>query len=85
MILLNWSYTKRCTIKANFDYCPNSTVIFRPIRDYYFVYTINWSNTDSVVTRDELSKMEQLVNEELGTKHQYYNRKSISKNPALLT
>ncbi len=85
MKLLQWGYTKRKNIKAIFDYCPYSTVIFRPIRDYYFVYIINWSDSDPVVSREKLIQMEQLLNEDLGTDHEYANRKSGTKKPMVLT
>jgi diacylglycerol kinase (ATP) len=78
MELIKWSYTKRQNIKAIFDYCPSSTVIFRPIRDFYFIYIVNWSESDPVITKDKLATMEQLLNKELGTENEYLNRKSNS-------
>ncbi|MFD1735369.1 hypothetical protein ACFSCX_02210 [Bacillus salitolerans] len=76
MKLLNWSYTKRYNIKARYDYCPFSSVIFRPINEYYFVYIINWSEKDPIVTREHLALMELLINRELGTEEHYLSRKS---------
>lgn len=71
MKLTKWSYTKRYNIKAQFDVFPNSVVIFRQIKDYYFVYTVNWSLTDPVVSKTALGEMEWLLNKELGTLESY--------------
>jgi hypothetical protein len=75
MKLTKWSYTKRYNIKAQFDKYPNSVVIFRQIKDYYFVYTVNWAISDPVVTKNALEKMELLLNSELGTLDEYRLRK----------
>jgi hypothetical protein len=75
MKLTNWSYTKRYNIKAQFDVFPNSVVIFRQIKDYYFVYTVKWSLSDPVVSKEDLGEMELLLNTELGTLESYYQRK----------
>ena len=75
MKLTKWSYTKRYNIKAQFDVFPNSFVIFRQIKDYYFVYTVNWSLGDPVVSKTALEKMEWLLNKELGTLENYSLRK----------
>ncbi|WP_102263120.1 hypothetical protein [Mesobacillus jeotgali] len=75
MNLTRWSYTKRYNIKAEFDVFPNSVVIFRQIKDYYFVYTVNWSLSDPVVTKTALGEMEWLLNKELGTLENYSLRK----------
>ncbi|MBM6618175.1 hypothetical protein [Bacillus suaedaesalsae] len=80
MLLLQWGYTKKYNIKAIFDYCPNSTVIFRQIQDYYFVYIVNWSEPDPIIDRDNLVLMEQLLNKELGTLEAYEKRKSNQSN-----
>lgn len=75
MKLTNWSYTKRYNIKGQFDDFPNSVVIFRQIKDYYFVYTVNWSLSDPVVSKSDLQEMERLLNAELGSLESYYQRK----------
>jgi hypothetical protein len=75
MKLTNWSYTKRYNIKAQFDVFPNSVVIFRQIKDYYFVYTVKWSLSDPVVSKKDLGEMELLLNTELGTLESYCQRK----------
>ncbi|MBT2639408.1 MULTISPECIES: hypothetical protein [unclassified Bacillus (in: firmicutes)] len=75
MKLTKWSYTKRYNIKAQFDVFPNSVVLFRQIKEYYFVYTVNWSLKDPVVSKSELAEMERLLNKELGTLESYRQRK----------
>ncbi|KAA0546598.1 hypothetical protein FZW96_15265 [Bacillus sp. BGMRC 2118] len=80
MILTDWGYTKKKNIKAMFDYCPNSTVIFRQIQDYYFIYLVNWSNSDPLISKNELVNMEILLNKELGTLEAYERRKSTQYN-----
>lgn len=76
MNLIKWSYTKRYNIKAIYDDFPNSTVIFRLINQYYFIYNVKWSENDPPVTKENLEQMEQRLNDELGTGHFYRNRKS---------
>lgn len=75
MKLTKWSYTKRYNIKAHFDEFPNSVVVFRQIKDYYFVYTVNWSINDPIVKKSSLEEMEWLLNKELGTEEGYRLRK----------
>ncbi|MFJ7680455.1 hypothetical protein [Peribacillus butanolivorans] len=65
---------RRYNIKAIFDQFPNSPVIFRKIKDYYFIYTIQWTAADAPVGTKELEEMEQLLNRELGTELQYLYR-----------
>ena len=75
MKLIKWSYTKRYNIKAQFDVFPNSIATFRQIKDYYFIYTVNWSLGDPVVSKIALEEMEWLLNKELGTLESYNKRK----------
>jgi hypothetical protein len=79
MKLTKWSYTKRYNIKALFDMYPNSLVIFRQIKNYYFVYTVQWSLKDPVVTKNALEEMELLLNQEIGTDKEYRQRKHFRK------
>ncbi|MGE7065519.1 hypothetical protein [Peribacillus butanolivorans] len=74
MQLVKWAYMRRYNIKAIFDQFPNSPVIFRKIKDYYFIYTIQWTAADAPVGTKELEEMEQLLNRELGTELQYLYR-----------
>ncbi|ALC90267.1 hypothetical protein AM500_11090 [Bacillus sp. FJAT-18017] len=76
MKLLHWSYTKRYNLKGIFDTHPNSTVLFRQIKDYYFIYTVKWDLLDPPVKRDDLDMMEILMNTEMGTFEHYRKRKA---------
>ncbi|WML47944.1 hypothetical protein RCG23_21965 [Neobacillus sp. PS3-34] len=77
MLLLRWSYTKKYNIKGIFDNFPSSPVIFRQIKDYYFVYRVHWDANDPPVGRSDLEQMELLLNEELGTIDFYLQRKNL--------
>jgi len=79
MKLTKWSYTKRYNIKALFDMYPNSLVLFRQIKNYYFVYSVQWSFKDPVVTKNALEEMELLLNQEIGTDKEYRQRKHFRK------
>ncbi|WP_421385390.1 hypothetical protein ACOJQI_04565 [Bacillus salacetis] len=74
--LIKWSYSRRFNIKASFDSFPHSTVLFRRIKDYYFVYNVYWSTQDPIVVREDLVEMELLLNRELGSEKEYLNRGS---------
>lgn len=74
MELLDWSYTKKYNIKASFSPFIHSQVIFRQIKDYYFVYTVRWSEKDPVVNRTHLEEMELQINRVLGTEEDYRSR-----------
>lgn len=82
MELLHWSHTKKYNIMAMFNPFFHSKVIFRPIKDYYFVYTVHWSSSDPVVTRQDLETMEILMNRELETEQSYFKRLVYRNNPA---
>lgn len=77
MRLESWTYTKKYNIKALFDGFPSSPVIFRQIKEYYFIYTIKWSPSDPPVKRIHLEEMEILLNTELGTYEGYQRRKAF--------
>ncbi|PLT31535.1 hypothetical protein [Peribacillus deserti] len=77
MNLLRWSYSKRNHIRASFDSYPNTLVIFRRIRGYYFAYTMDWSPDDPTVSKEDLENMELLLNRELGSEVEYLARRSI--------
>jgi hypothetical protein len=77
MKLTKWSYAKRYNIKAQFNEYPNSTVVFRKIKNYYFVYTVKWSLNDPIVSKEALEEMEWLLNRELETLQAYRLRKHL--------
>ncbi|KKB38250.1 hypothetical protein [Bacillus thermotolerans] len=80
MRLVKWAYSRRYNIKAVFDKFPHSNVIFRTIHQFYFVYIVNWSEKDPVVTRKDLEEMELLLNEEMGTLMFYLRRRSQTED-----
>lgn len=75
MKMMYWEFAKWGRVKAKFDKFPNSTVIFRLIKSYYFVYTVDWSEMDHVLTRMDLEKAELLINRELGLEKEFLKRK----------
>ena len=77
--MISWEYAKWGRIKARFDKFPNSTVIFRLVKSYYFVYTVDWSEMDHVITKIDLEKAALLINRELGLEEEFLNRKSAKK------
>lgn len=79
MKLTKWSYIKRYNIKAHFDEYPNSVVVFRQIKNFYFIYTVKWSLSDPVVSKIVLEEMELLLNRELGTEEDYLERKHVKR------
>ena len=79
MKMMYWEYAKCGRVKARFDKFPNSTVIFRLIKSYYFVYTVDWSETDHVITKIDLEEAALLINRELGLEEEFLNRKSAKK------
>ncbi|WP_064094298.1 hypothetical protein [Rossellomorea aquimaris] len=76
MILTKWGFTRRNSIKAEFDSYPHSLVILRKIKNYYFIHKIHWSQLDPVVEKHHLEEMEILVNRELDLETYYFNRKT---------
>ncbi|WP_409304502.1 hypothetical protein [Peribacillus sp. SCS-155] len=79
MKLLKWSYWRRNHIRAWFDLWPNSPVIFRRVRNYYFIYSAQWSKDDLPVPSNYFEKMELLLNRDLGLEQEYVRRKANKK------
>ncbi|WP_175986795.1 hypothetical protein [Bacillus sp. Marseille-Q1617] len=77
MNIIKWGFTRRNSIKAEFDLFPHSLVILRKIRSFYFVYQVHWSSLDPVVDRHHLEEMELLVNRELGYEQYYLRRREM--------
>jgi hypothetical protein len=75
--ITKWGFTRRNSIKAEFDLFPHSLVILRKIRSFYFVYQVHWSSRDPVVETHHLEEMELLVNRELGIEHYYLTRRHM--------
>lgn len=76
MNLLHWSYMKRHQVKALYDTFPNSPVIFRKIKSYYFIYYVEWSPLDQPVHTPDLEAMELLLNREFNHEDNYLGRKN---------
>ncbi|MGR3762669.1 hypothetical protein [Rossellomorea sp. NS-SX7] len=77
MNLIKWGFTRRNSIKAEYDLFPHSLVILRKIRTFYFVYQVHWSSLDPVVETHHLEEMELLVNRELGYEQYYLRRREM--------
>lgn len=77
MKMTYWEFAKWGRVKAKFDKFPNSTVIFKLINSYYFVYTVDWSKMDCVIEKVDLEVTELLINKELGLEEEYLNRKGL--------
>ncbi|PCK20192.1 hypothetical protein CEY02_14405 [Bacillus pumilus] len=76
MEILQHSYRKKGQIEFVFDHFPHSPAILTPIRQYYFVRYVKWSQHDPLVTRKDLEEMEFLANTMLGTLQDYRKRKA---------
>lgn len=75
MEMISYSYWKRNQIKAVFSRFPSSIVTFRMVGRYYFIYSVQWSELDPMVIREDLKEMESMINEELGLQEFYESRK----------
>lgn len=76
MEMIRWSYSRRKVVRAYFDKFPGSTFYFRRIRSYYYLYSSEWSRNDPVINKDDKEQMHLLINDVLGRKQAYENRKS---------
>ncbi|MFS0655618.1 hypothetical protein [Bacillus sp. 179-C3.3 HS] len=76
MEMIRHSYRKKGQIEFVFDKFPHTAAVLTPIRHYYFVRYVKWSQHDPPVTRQDLEEMEILANKMLGTIQDYRNRKA---------
>ncbi|MDM5299273.1 hypothetical protein QUF51_14065 [Bacillus pumilus] len=76
MEILKHSYRKKGQIEFVFDDFPHSAAVLTPIRHYYFVRYVKWSQQDPPVTRKDLAEMEILANKMLGSLPCYRERKA---------
>ncbi|MDW0114777.1 MULTISPECIES: hypothetical protein [Sporosarcina] len=74
MELIHWEYGRKYQVKGIFNEFPSTVVIFRQIKDYYFIYTMSAIDDTSLPTRKQYVQMEYLLNKELGTLPAYRNR-----------
>ncbi|PBB05001.1 hypothetical protein [Salimicrobium humidisoli] len=79
MKMIRWSYSRRKVVRAYFDKFPGSTFYFRRIRSYFYLYSSDWSKEDPLLEEGDQEEMQLLVNESLGRKEAYRNRKSLKK------
>ncbi|SIS52672.1 hypothetical protein [Salimicrobium flavidum] len=77
MELIRWSYARRKVVRAYFDKYPVSTFYFRKIRSYYYLYSSEWNENDPVITGEDKEQMHLLINDTLGRRQAYENRKSV--------
>ena len=79
MKLISYSYMKKGGMKAIYDRFSASPAIFRKINGFYFIYYVKWSEDDPMVLRSDLTEMEILLNQEMGTEVLYMNRRNKHK------
>lgn len=80
MKIIHYSYKKRGKIEFWFEQWPNSPVVFTPIKEYYFIRVVKWNEHDPLVTRDDLGKMELIVNQYLGREEYYLQPKYFEQD-----
>lgn len=73
---VQWAYARKYQIKAVFDDFPETVFLFRRIGEYYFLFSCTGGEFTRLPERGDYSRMEELVNEELGTLEHYLNRRS---------
>lgn len=76
MKMIRWSYSRRKMVRGYFDKFPNSVMYFRRIKRHYILYSVDWDETDPLVTPEDREEMQLLLNEALGREKEYKNRKS---------
>lgn len=74
MELIHWEFGRKYQIKGIFDRFPTTVVIFRQIKNYYFIYSMAGFDQTSIPTRKEYVQMEYLLNKELGNLQAYRER-----------
>lgn len=79
MKLLHWEYTKKFQVKGTFDQFPSAVVIFRQVKNYYFIYTMSGIDESLIPSRKEYVQMEYLLNKEFGTLQAYRERRFFRK------
>lgn len=67
---------RRNQVKGLFDCFPEAIIIFKRIRNYYFVHSAEWSGDPQLIGKKQLEEMEYLLNQEMDFLHEYLQRKS---------
>lgn len=76
MKLVQWAYARKYQIKAVFEEFPETVFLFRRIGDFYFLFSCTGGEYTRLPERSDYGRMEELINEELGTLESYLNRRS---------
>ncbi|WOV89002.1 hypothetical protein QWT69_07830 [Sporosarcina oncorhynchi] len=74
MELVHWEYWRKYQIKGVFDRFPTTVVIFRQVKNYYFIYSMSGLDETVIPTRKDYVQMEYLLNKELGSLPAYRKR-----------
>ncbi|MFC7364937.1 MULTISPECIES: hypothetical protein [Bhargavaea] len=79
MKLMQWAYARKYQIKAVFDDFPETVFLFRRIGEFYFLFSCTGGEFTRLPERCDYNRMEELINEELGTLEHYLNRRSNTR------
>ncbi|MFD1203703.1 MULTISPECIES: hypothetical protein [Sporosarcina] len=77
MKILQWEYTRKYQVKCIFDEFPETVFLFRRVKDYYFLFSMNGLNKNAIPERKDYVRMEYLLNKELCTLDSYRNRSAF--------
>lgn len=80
MKLKKWSYMKRNQVKGIFDSFPDGNMIFKRIKNYYFIHSVAWEGSPQNIEKEQLKEMEFLLNIEMGFLDGYLKRKSLGES-----
>ncbi|MCM3708458.1 MULTISPECIES: hypothetical protein [Cytobacillus] len=67
---------RRNQVKGIFDCFPEAIIIFKRIRNYYFIHSVEWGGNPQFIAEQQLEEMEYLLNQEMGFLYGYLQRKS---------
>ncbi|USK37503.1 hypothetical protein LIS77_16385 [Cytobacillus firmus] len=67
---------RRNQVKGFFDCFPEAIIIFKRIKNYYFIHSAEWIGNPQIIAKHQLEEMEYLLNQEMGFLHGYLQRKS---------
>lgn len=76
MKLVRWSYMRRNQVKGLFDCFPEAVIIFKRIKNYYFIHSAEWTGSPQLIAKQQMEEMEYLLNKEMGFLRGYLKRKS---------
>lgn len=74
MELIQWNYWRKYQIRGVFDRFPTTVVVFRQIKNYYFIYSMKGLDETSIPSKKDYVQMEYLLNKELGNLQAYRER-----------